>query len=245
MTSAAIGTSALRVAGLNAFYGKSQVLFDLDLEVEAGKTLAILGRNGAGKTSTLLALMGSQSINIRAEHMTLLGVEISDLPAYRRVRSGLAFVPSGARAFANLSVHENLITVRGDREAAGTADYWTLDRVYDVFPKLKLLHKSAGGSLSGGERQMLAVGRALMANPRVLLLDEPSEGLAPLIVRQLSQMVRELNGHGLAVLMTEQNHHVALAIADDTVFIEKGRAVWTGDAAAAGDPDVIGRFLAV
>lgn len=245
MTSAALGTSALHVSGLNAFYGKSQVVFDLDLEVEEGKTLAILGRNGAGKTSTLLALMGAQAISTRAQHLTLHGVEIAGLPAYRRVRNGLAFVPSGARAFPNLSVHENLVTVRGDRVAPETAERWTIDRVYDVFPKLKLLRRSAGGSLSGGERQMLAIGRALMANPRVLMLDEPSEGLAPLIVRQLITMLRELNGHGLAVLLTEQNHQVAISIADRAIFIEKGRAVWTGDAQAAGDPAVIGRYLAV
>lgn len=243
--SAGGGTPALEVADLEAFYGKSQVVFDVSLSVEHGEIVTLLGRNGAGKTSTLLALMGAQAISVRARRVALHGVDISGMPAYQRVRNGLAFVPSGARAFANLSVHENLITVRGDREASGTADVWTLDRVYDVFPKLKLLRRSAGGSLSGGERQMLAVGRALMANPRVLMLDEPSEGLAPLIVRQLAGMVRELNAHGLAVLLTEQNHQVALGIADNAVFIEKGRAVWTGDAAAAGDPDVIGRFLAV
>jgi branched-chain amino acid transport system ATP-binding protein len=232
---------ALEVVGLNAFYRKSQVVFDLALTVRTGETVALLGRNGAGKTSTLLAIAGSPAISARSEAVRLADREISRLPTFKRVRAGLSFVPSGSRAFPNLTVHENLITVRAARNGGG----WSLERVYEAFPALRVLRNSSAGSLSGGERQMLAVARAMVAGPKVLMLDEPSEGLAPMIVRQIGAMLRELNEQGLAVLLTEQNHRLALETASRAYFVEKGQIVWAGDAEEASRPDVVGRYLAV
>ena len=228
---------------MNAFYGKSQVVFDLALEVEHGKIVALLGRNGAGKTSTLISIAGSPAISVSAQRLQLDGVEVSHLPAFRRVRAGISFVPSGSRAFPNLTVHENLAMVRGGANS-GRGE-WTIPRVYEAFPQLAALRGSSGGTLSGGERQMLAVARALVANPKVLMLDEPSEGLGPIIVRQIGTMLRELADRGLAVLLTEQNHRLALEVADHASFIEKGQILWSGDARAASDDAVVARYLAV
>jgi branched-chain amino acid transport system ATP-binding protein len=228
---------------LNAFYGKSQVVFDLALEVEHGKIVALLGRNGAGKTSTLISIAGSPTISASSERLQLDGLEVSHLPAFKRVRAGISFVPSGSRAFPNLTVHENLAMVRGGANS-GRGE-WTIQRVYEAFPQLAALRGSSGGMLSGGERQMLAVARALIANPKVLMLDEPSEGLGPIIVRQLGTMLRELADKGLAVLLTEQNHRLALEVSDYANFIEKGQIVWSGDAGAASDDAVVARYLAV
>jgi branched-chain amino acid transport system ATP-binding protein len=233
---------ALEVEGLDAFYGKSQVGFGLSLVVHRGETVAILGRNGAGKTSTLLALAGA--ISNRCERLVLDGRDISRLPPFKRVRAGMALVPSGSRAFPNLTVQENLsLAARSRGNGSGSA--WSLDRVYEVFPILRELRDSRAGSLSGGERQMLAVGRALVANPKVLMLDEPSEGLAPIVVRRIGAMLRELNQQGLAVLMTEQNHRLALETADRAYFIEKGQIVWNGSSQEAKRGEVVGRYLAV
>jgi branched-chain amino acid transport system ATP-binding protein len=234
------GDLALEVVGLNAFYGKSQVLFDLDVRIRKGEIAALLGRNGAGKTTTLMAIAGtvrSTGAAIRVEQS-----DLSQLPAYKRVRSGLAVVPSGSRAFPNLTVYENLTTVRPARNGGSG---WAIDDVYRAFPKLAGLRNSRAGELSGGERQMLAVGRAMLARPKVLMLDEPSEGLAPMVVREIGSMLRRLNSEGLAVLLTEQNHQIALETADTAYFIEKGQIVWEGDARAAAKPEVIERYLAV
>jgi branched-chain amino acid transport system ATP-binding protein len=232
---------ALEVQGLDAYYGKSQVGFGLDLLVGAGETVAILGRNGAGKTSMLLAIAGA--IASRSGRLVLDGRDIARLPPFKRVRAGLALVPSGSRAFPNLTVHENLgLAERGRR---GTDRPWSVARVYEVFPPLRELRHSRAGSLSGGERQMLAVGRALVANPKVLMLDEPTEGLAPIIVRRMGQMLHELSRHGLAVLLTEQNHRVALEIADRAYFVEKGQIAWSGSADEARQGDAVRRYLAV
>jgi branched-chain amino acid transport system ATP-binding protein len=233
--------AGLEVEGLDAFYGKSQVAFGLDLSVRGGEMVAVLGRNGAGKTSLLMAIAGA--IASRYERLAVGGRDISRLPPFKRVRAGLALVPSGSRAFPNLTVHENLgLGARGHRNS-GTA--WSLARVYEVFPALYEHRDSSAGSLSGGERQMLALGRALVANPKVLMLDEPSEGLAPIVVQRIGQMLRELNRGGLAVLLTEQNHRVALETADRAYFIEKGQIAWTGTADEARRSDAVGRYLAV
>jgi branched-chain amino acid transport system ATP-binding protein len=186
---------ALEVDGLDAFYGKSQVGFGLSLHLHAGETVAVLGRNGAGKTSMLMAIAGI--VSSRCDRLVLHGRDIARLPPFKRVRAGLALVPSGSRAFPNLTVQENLSLA--ERRENGSDQAWSLARVYDVFPLLNELRDSRAGSLSGGERQMLALGRALVANPKVLMLDEPSEGLAPIVVRRIGVMLRELNRHGLAV----------------------------------------------
>jgi branched-chain amino acid transport system ATP-binding protein len=230
---------ALDVSGLNVFYGKSQVVFDLDLAVGRGEVVALLGRNGAGKTSTLLGITGVASA--RSAAIRVDGLDVSHSRPFRRVRSGIALVPSGSRAFPNLTVHENLTMVRGARNGTG----WRVDDVYDVFPALAALKNSSGGQLSGGERQMLAIGRAMVSRPKVLMLDEPSEGLGPMIVARIGELLRELASEGLAVVLTEQNHRLALATADRAYFIEKGQVVWSGDASTAREGDLVHRYLAV
>jgi branched-chain amino acid transport system ATP-binding protein len=232
--------AALEVVGLNAFYGKSQVVFDLDLRVEFGETVAILGRNGAGKTSTLMAIAGV--VTSLAESVRLGGDEISHVPSFKRVRKGLSLVPSGSRAFPNLTVDENLDLVRSGSDGAIS---WTIADAYRTFPKLAELKGASAGTLSGGERQMLAVARAMLARPKLLMLDEPSEGLAPMIVKGIAGRLQEMAKEGIGILMTEQNYRLALDVADRVYFIEKGSVVWEGDAGRAADADVISRYLAV
>lgn len=230
----------LDLRGLNAFYGKSQVVFDVSMTVRRGEIVTLLGRNGAGKTSTLGAITGIVTATSHA--LQVAGRELGRLPSFKRSRSGVSMVPSGSRAFPNLTVHENLSMVRPQPGRDG----WSIEDVYRFFPKLGELRDSQGGQLSGGERQMLAIGRAMVARPSLLMLDEPSEGLAPIIVAQIGNMLRELSAsQGLAVLLTEQNHRFALGIADRAYFIEKGHVVFEGSAVEASDEDVIHRFLAV
>jgi branched-chain amino acid transport system ATP-binding protein len=240
MTAVADTAPALEVRGLNAFYGKSQVIFDADLRVGGGEIVAVLGRNGAGKTTLLKAIAGL--ISARSRELRLDQEELSGLAPFLRVRAGLSFAPSGSRAFPNLTVDENLSIVKRDREGRFG---WTIEEVYRVFPALSALKSASAGSLSGGERQMLAVGRAMLACPRVLMMDEPSEGLAPAIVRRIVVLLRELSGAGLGVVMTEQNHRLALEVADRACFIEKGQVVWSGTALQAQQADVIERYLAI
>jgi branched-chain amino acid transport system ATP-binding protein len=229
----------IAVSELNVFYGKSQVVFDLELGVGEGEIVTLLGRNGAGKTSTLLGIAGEAAT--KTGSMTVDGREIGHLPSFKRVRAGISMVPSGSRAFPNLTVEENLAMVRGASNGTG----WTVRDVYEFFPALSELKNSSGGQLSGGQRQMLAIGRAMVARPKLLMLDEPSEGLAPIIVAQIGQLVRQLADKGLAVLLTEQNHRLALAVADRAYFIEKGRIVWTGPTQDAREGDLLERYLAV
>jgi branched-chain amino acid transport system ATP-binding protein len=235
--------SALLARGIQARYGKSQVIGGLDISVGVGEIVVVLGRNGSGKTSTMLALAGDtprSALTARADVLTLLNEDVRGLPAFERARKGLAFVPSGARVFGGLSVHENLDVVRAGRGV----QRWTVPAIYEMFPDLHALRHSRGGQLSGGERQMLAVGRALLTEPAVLMLDEPSEGLAPMIVAQLHRTVRALADEKLSILLTEQNHALALSLADRAYFIEKGAVVWTG-ASSAVDHGVLSAYLGV
>ena len=232
-------TPILEVEKLNAYYGKSQVVFNLSITVEAGQLVTMLGRNGAGKTSTLGAIAGIVTSTVG--HLRVAGRDIGFLPSFKRARAGLSMVPSGSRAFPNLTVNENLAMVRGQGARTG----WGIDDAYDFFPKLAELKDSQGGQLSGGERQMLAIARAMVARPQVLMLDEPSEGLAPLIVANIGKLLRTLADDGLAVLLTEQNHRLALDIADRACFIEKGEIAWSGTAAAADTDEIIHRYLAI
>jgi ABC-type branched-subunit amino acid transport system ATPase component len=230
----------LEIRQLNAFYGKNQVIFDLDLHVGPGEAVAVLGRNGAGKTTALMAVAGV--VTSHASTLRLAGEDISHLPSFKRVRRGLSLVPSGSRAFPNLTVDENLDLVRGGENGGAR---WTTEDAYRTFPKLAELKGNSAGTLSGGERQMLAVARAMLAGPRLLMLDEPSEGLAPLVVKGIADRLQAMRGQGIGILLTEQNHRLALEVADRVYFIEKGQAVWEGDATAASDPAVIGRYLSV
>lgn len=207
----------LKVDRLNSAYGPSHVLFDVSLEVANGEIVALLGRNGAGKTTTMASLVGF--LRHRSGSIMLDGRKIDPLPSHQRVRAGLGIVPQSGRVFRGLSIRENLEIVRG----RPTRDGWTVDRVFDVFPDLRPIARRDAGLLSGGQRQMLAVGRALMANPSVMLLDEPSEGLAPVVVQALGGLVRRLKGEGIGVLLAEQNHRFALAVADRGYLMEKGQ----------------------
>ena len=217
-------------------------MFDLSLEVGRGETLALLGRNGAGKTTTIMGILGllpGASGSVQVD-----GAEVGRWAAYRRAQAGLAYVPSGARCFPNLTVLENL-EVAARRPRAGADGQWTRERVYEVFPKLDQLKGNLAAGLSGGERQMLAVGRALMSNPSAILMDEPTEGLAPVVVQAIARLVRDLKQTGIAILLAEQNHQMALKVADRAAFMEKGKVVETVPAAEAAGSEVLNRILGV
>jgi branched-chain amino acid transport system ATP-binding protein len=229
----------LEVSGLNVRYGKSHVVFDLDLRVEPGELVALLGRNGAGKTTTIMGIVG---LLPGATGQVRVGTEdVSRWPSYRRTKGHLAYVPSGARCFPNLTVQENLELTAQRDGASG----WDLARVFELFPKLADLRANLAAGLSGGERQMLAVGRALMSNPRVMLLDEPTEGLAPVIVQSIGSLLHTLKATGASIVLAEQNHQAALRVADRAAFIEKGRIVEELPADRARGSEVLHRILGV
>jgi len=230
---------SLSVSGLNIRYGKSHVVFDLDLEIEAGQVLALLGRNGAGKTTTILGIVGL--LGGASGAVRVAGRDVSHWPAYRRAKAGIAYVPSGARCFPNLTVEENL-EIAARRNGTGG---WTKPKVFELFPKLEELRPNMAAGLSGGERQMLAVGRALMSNPKVILFDEPTEGLAPVVVHGLGDLMQTLKASGVAVLLAEQNHQMALRAADRAAFMEKGRVVEQLPAKEAAGSEVLHRILGV
>jgi branched-chain amino acid transport system ATP-binding protein len=230
----------LEVSGLQVRYGKSHVVFGLDLRVADGEVLALLGRNGAGKTTTIKGIVGL--IPNTTGRVAIAGRDVSRDPAFRRAQAGIAYVPSGARCFPTLTVAENL-DIAARSSANGSA--WTKQRVYEIFEKLQILKDRYAGGLSGGERQMLAMGRALMLNPKVMLMDEPTEGLAPVIVQGVAALILKLRSAGVGVLLAEQNHQVALRVADRAAFIEKGRIVAELSAAQARGSDVLNRILGV
>lgn len=230
----------LTVSDLTAYYGSSRVLFDVSLTVQAGEVVTLLGRNGAGKTTTMASIVGM--VRARGGAVSLDGTPLEKLPPFRRVRAGLGYVPQSGRVFGGLSVRENLEIVRGARR---NGDGWTVERALETFPKLAELQQRDAGRLSGGERQMLAVARALMANPSVILLDEPSEGLAPVVVQLLGQLVRRLRDSGVGVLLAEQNHLFALSLADRAYVIEKGAICHEGTADELVGSEILERYLGV
>jgi branched-chain amino acid transport system ATP-binding protein len=232
---------ALEVHGLDAFYGASHVIHDLGLRVAPGELVTLLGRNGAGKTTTFAAMMGL--IATPAGSVRVYGDELGRASTYQRARRGMTLVPSGARVFANLTVQENLEVVRSVEREDG--DPWTVERVYEVFPKLSHLRASFAGNLSGGERQMLAVGRGLMANPRILLFDEPTEGLAPVIIQEIGRLLGQLKELGLSMILAEQNHRFALKYADRAYLIEKGQIRHEAEASGLTGSDALQRYLGV
>ncbi|HEY4025591.1 MAG TPA: ABC transporter ATP-binding protein, partial [Candidatus Dormibacteraeota bacterium] len=207
--------------------------------VEPGELVALLGRNGAGKTTTIMGIVG---LLPGATGQVRVGTEdVSRWPSYRRTKGHLAYVPSGARCFPNLTVQENLELTAQRDGASG----WDLARVFELFPKLADLRANLAAGLSGGERQMLAVGRALMSNPRVMLLDEPTEGLAPVIVQSIGSLLHTLKATGASIVLAEQNHQAALRVADRAAFIEKGRIVEELPADRARGSEVLHRILGV
>jgi branched-chain amino acid transport system ATP-binding protein len=214
--------AALTAEGLHTYYGKSHILHGVGLEVAEGKITALLGRNGAGKTTTLRTLMGLTPA--REGCVTIFGVETTRWPAFRIAASGVGYVPEGRRVFANLSVEENL---KVPLERGGP---WTIARIYELFPRLAERRFSRGRQLSGGEQEMLSIGRALLLNPRLLILDEPSQGLAPLIVREVFRVVSQMRDEGISVLLVEQNARMSLEIADIAYVLDDGGVVYAGNA---------------
>lgn len=229
----------LRVEKLNVYYGQSHVVSDVSLRVDRGEVVGLLGRNGAGKTTTMGGLVGI--LRSRVAAIELDGERIDNRRAYQRVRAGVGFVPQSGRVFSGLSVRENLDIVRG----RGASDGWTTERVFDAFPALRPLTNRDAGRLSGGERQMLAVARALMGNPAVILLDEPSEGLAPIVVQKLAELIRGLREQGIGVLLAEQNHRFALSVTTRAYLMEKGRIGHEATAEDLAGAEVLHRYLGV
>jgi branched-chain amino acid transport system ATP-binding protein len=231
----------LEVDNIETCYGRSQVLFGITLAVGPGEMVTLMGRNGMGKTTTVRSIMGLTAP--MAGSIRFAGQEIHALPAYRIAQLGIGLVPEGRQIFPNLTAHENLVataTQRGEREA------WTLARVYALFPRLQERQASMGNQLSGGEQQMLAIGRALMTNPRLLILDEATEGLAPLVRAEIWRCLTRLKADRLAILVIDKNVEALTRIADRHYLIERGRVVWTGTShELAAAPDVQHRYLGI
>jgi branched-chain amino acid transport system ATP-binding protein len=215
-------TAALTAAGLHTYYGKSHILHGVNLEVAEAKITALLGRNGAGKTTTLRSLMGLTPP--REGRITVFDTDVTRWPSYRIAALGVGYVPEGRRVFSNLSVEENL---KVPLERSGP---WTIAGIYELFPRLAERRSNRGRQLSGGEQEMLAIARALLLNPRLLILDEPSQGLAPLIVREVFRIVAQMREQGIAVLLVEQNVRISLEVADRAYVLDDGAIVYSGPA---------------
>jgi branched-chain amino acid transport system ATP-binding protein len=222
-----LASDALALREVDAFYGDSHVLRRVSLRLGEGRLLGLLGRNGAGKTTTLSVTVGL--LPPRHGAVEIYGRAVTGRPPEAIAAHGVALVPQGRRVFRNLTVQENL-TVAGRRPRDGRAAAWTLETVYGVFPRLRERHRQMAGSLSGGEQQMLAIARALMSNPRVLLMDEPSEGLAPQIVAEVMATIRRLKAQGLSIVLVEQNARLVFEVADDIVILNSGEVAVTGPA---------------
>jgi branched-chain amino acid transport system ATP-binding protein len=223
----------LEVHSLNAFYGKAQMLFDVSLEVGRGEVVALMGRNGAGKSTTIKSIMGL--LQSKRGQVRFLGEDIAALEPYQIARRGLGFVPEDRRVFSELSVMQNLEV--GRQAARAGVQAWTPERLFRLFPNLGEMPDRPGGSMSGGEQQMLTVARTLMGNPLLLMLDEPSEGVAPVIVEQMAHMIMTLKQQGLSILLSEQNLHFAQMVCDRAYVLEQGQIRFSGtmEALAAND----------
>lgn len=238
-----MATDALSFTGLNAFYGESHVLHDLSLRLPAGRVLGLLGRNGAGKSTCLGAISGL--VRTQAASVALFGEPIGGLGPEAISLKGIGLVPQGRRIFPSLTVQENL-TVAARPDRWGGRSGWGLPEVYAAFPRLQERQKQFAGSLSGGEQQMLAICRALMTNPRLLLLDEPTEGLAPHIVAEVATVLGRLRASGLSIILVEQNIKLAMEIADDVVILNSGRVAHAGSVESIrSDTQLLNRLLGV
>jgi len=232
--------AVLELKGVETCYGLSQVLFGVSLSIAPGEMVTLMGRNGMGKTTTVRSILGLT--RARAGTIRFAGSEIRGLPSYKIAKLGVGLVPEGRQIFPNLSVRENLVATAVERGGDG----WTLDKVYELFPRLSQRAASMGNLLSGGEQQMLAIGRALMTNPRLLILDEATEGLAPLIRAEIWRCLARLKELGLAILVIDKNVGALTRVADRHFLIERGRVVWWGSSAAlAATPEVQHRYLGV
>jgi branched-chain amino acid transport system ATP-binding protein len=232
----------LRLDALQAAYGVSQVLFGISLDVAAGQLVTLLGRNGMGKTTTVRAMMGI--LPLRAGRVEFEGRALHGLPPHRVAQAGLGLVPEGRQVFPNLTVRENLVATAANRRRAPVP--WTVERVFELLPPLAARARSMGGTLSGGEQQMLAIGRALMTNPRLLILDEATEGLAPLIRAEIWRCLEQLKASGLSILLIDKHVEALTRLADHHYVLEKGRVVWDGTSAELrARADVQHRYLGV
>jgi branched-chain amino acid transport system ATP-binding protein len=222
-----LATDALDISEVDAYYGDSHVLHGVSFALQPGRLLGLLGRNGAGKTTCMATIMGF--LKPRRGSISLYGEPVAGLAPDAIARKGICLVPQGRRMFRTLTVRENLMVAAQTRKDGGGAG-WSLDRVFQLFPRLAERHGQVAGSLSGGEQQMLAIGRALMGNPRVLLMDEPSEGLAPQLVAEVGRTIAQLKAEGQSIVLVEQNIKLTLDLADDIVIINTGRVVFRGTA---------------
>jgi branched-chain amino acid transport system ATP-binding protein len=234
--------SLLELDGVETSYGLSRVLFGISLEVAAGEMVSLMGRNGMGKTTTVRSIMGLTAP--ASGSIRLSGTELRGLPAYRIAKLGVGLVPEGRQVFPNLTARENLLATAANRNAM--AEPWTIEKIFALFPRLAARADAMANLLSGGEQQMLAIGRALMTNPRLLILDEATEGLAPLIREQIWQCLALLRRRGQSILVIDKNVDALTSIADRHYIIERGRVVWRGDSAAlARSADIQHRYLGV
>lgn len=233
----------LELKDIHTYYGESHVLFGVSLQVRPGEAVALLGRNGVGKSTTIKSIMGLTPPKIG--QIVYNGKEIHRIPTRKRVNLGICYVPDNRRIFADLTVRENLEVADGGMRRTsrvpqqGTRNIWTLDKIYELFPKLKTMEGRRGGYLSGGEQQMLAIARALLGNPELLILDEPTEGLAPLIVAELEEEILKLKATGISILIAEQNLKSALRIADRCYVLEKGQVRFSGTVQELRDNDEV------
>jgi branched-chain amino acid transport system ATP-binding protein len=235
-------TPLLLVDAMDTYYGRAHILADITLTVSAGEVVVLLGRNGAGKTTTLKSIMGL--IPTAKGRVTFAGRDISNMPSYQICRAGLAYVPEDRRIFTELTVLENLDV--GRQSPREGSPHWTLEKLFELFPNLGEIRDRAGGQMSGGEQQMLTIARSLMGNPSLILLDEPSEGLAPVIVEEMANTIRELKSQGLTVVLSEQNLHFASLVSDRAYIIEKGRIRYEGTMQElAGNEEVRAAYLTV
>jgi branched-chain amino acid transport system ATP-binding protein len=239
MTAETTAVPTLEVEGVHTYYGESHILRGVTLTLARGSVVAVLGRNGSGKSTLVKSVVGW--VPVREGSIKLHGESVERLPSYRVVREGAAIVPQGRRIFRSLTVAENLtIGARGATDGSG----WTLDRVWDLFPQLQARRRNRGDQLSGGEQSMLSIARALMTNPKLLLMDEPSEGLAPQMVELVGDVLGRIREQGLSILLAEQNLSLAMAAADEVYILSKGEIVYNGTPAALRqEPLVMRRYL--
>jgi branched-chain amino acid transport system ATP-binding protein len=221
-----LAPDALSLTDVHTFYGDSHILHGVSFSLQPGGVLALLGRNGAGKTTCISTIIGF--LRPQGGEISLFGEQIGGLSPERISHLGIGLVPQGRRVFPSLTVRENLLVAH--QRGRTTEKPWNVERIYEMFPRLRERHAQFAGTLSGGEQQMLAIGRALMGNPRVLLLDEPSEGLAPLIVAEVGRTIRRLKDEGQSIVLVEQNRQLALDVADQAVILNTGRCVFAGPA---------------
>ena len=237
-----MASDALNLTNVHTFYGESHILHGVSFSLRPGGVLALLGRNGAGKTTCISTIIGF--LKPRDGEIRLFGESIEGLSPERISHLGIGLVPQGRRIFSSLTVRENLVVAQ-QREST-TGKPWNVERIYRMFPRLRERHAQFAGTLSGGEQQMLAIGRALMGNPQVLLLDEPSEGLAPLIVAEVGRTIKRLKEEGQSIVLVEQNHQLALDVADHAVILNTGRCVFAGNASdILNDEELIAQNLGI